>query len=346
MDPYTAQDMTSHYVRFRRTRSKEAAVVHLTVLAVPGCPNVKLLDQHLILALEGHQDVTISRHEVADQDQAVRWGMNGSPTLLVDGIDPFAGPGQHASLSCRLFRDGRGHSGGAPSVRQLREAIRYPVTVVADTDGESWLDALGRGGRGRVAPVERGLRAVHQAVLRSFAATGNPPDPEVLDEAGRPFHASQVLSELAEGDYLHLDQAGRIMAAYPFSTTATPHTVQISGGVTAYSMCAIDALGVAGMLDASVLIKSADPSTGEPISVAVDGSSTVWEPDTAVVFVGRAAIGCEGPSATICCGYMNFFTSHATAASWATAHPEIIGGILSQGRALEVGQQIFGQLLH
>ncbi len=139
-----------------------------------------------------------------------------------------------------------------------------------------------------MAPAEGGLRAVHQAVLRSFAARGNPPDPEVLDEAGAPFHASQVLRELAEGDYLYLDQAGRITAAYPFSATATPHTVQISGSVTAYSMCAIDALGVAGMLGASVLIKSADPCTGEPISVAVDGSSTVWEPDTAVVFVGRA----------------------------------------------------------
>ena len=85
---------------------------------------------------------------------------------------------------------------------------------------------------------------------------------------------------------------------------------------------------------------------GERIAVAVDGSKAVWEPDTAVVFVGRTASACEGSSAAICCGYMNFFTSHTTAAAWASAHPEIIGGILSQGRALEVGRQIFGQLLH
>jgi hypothetical protein len=42
---------------------------------------------------------------------------------------------------------------------------------------------------------------------------------------------------------------------------------------------------------------------------------------------------------------MNFFTSQATAEAWASAHPEITGGILSQSRALEVGEQIFGQLL-
>ena len=47
-----------------------------------------------------------------------------------------------------------------------------------------------------------------------------------------------------------------------------------------------------------------------------------------------------------CCGHMNFFTSHTTAAAWAGAHDEIIGGILSQGHALELGRQIFGQLLH
>jgi hypothetical protein len=100
------------------------------------------------------------------------------------------------------------------------------------------------------------------------------------------------------------------------------------------------------MLGASVMVNSADPSTGEPISVAVDGGSAVWEPDTAVVFAGYTASECAGPSAATCCGYMNFFTSHTTAAAWASAHPEITGGILSQGRALEVGQQIFGQLLH
>ena len=66
----------------------------------------------------------------------------------------------------------------------------------------------------------------------------------------------------------------------------------------------------------------------------------------AVVFAGRTVSGCAGPSATVCCGHMNFFTSHATAAGWASAHREVTGGILSQGRALEIGQQIFGQLLH
>ena len=86
--------------------------------------------------------------------------------------------------------------------------------------------------------------------------------------------------------------------------------------------------------------------TGDPISVTVNGRSAVWEPDTAVVFAGHTATTCAGPSATTCCGYINFFTSHTTAEAWASTHHEITGGILSQSRALEVGQQIFGPLLH
>lgn len=89
---------------------------------------------------------------------------------------------------------------------------------------------------------------MHQAVLRSFAATGRAPGRDLLAGASGPFDVAQVLAELADGDFLGLDQAGRISAAYPFSAVPTPHRVQIEGGASAYAMCAIDALGMARML--------------------------------------------------------------------------------------------------
>jgi hypothetical protein len=49
--------------------------------------------------------------------------MHGSPTLLIGGTDPFAAPGQAASLSCRLYRDDAGRAAPAPSVEALRTAI-------------------------------------------------------------------------------------------------------------------------------------------------------------------------------------------------------------------------------
>ena len=69
----------------------------LTVLAVPDCPNVVLLDERLAQVLEGRRDVSVSQQVIAGQDEAARRGMHGSPTILVDGVDTFAEPGQSAS---------------------------------------------------------------------------------------------------------------------------------------------------------------------------------------------------------------------------------------------------------
>ena len=99
------------------------------------------------------------------------------------------------------------------------------------------------------------------------------------------------------------------------------------------------------MVGLPVVIESADPSAGEPVTVHVDGASSIWSPATAVVYVGRADGGGAGPSASVCCGYMNFFVTTAAASAWAASHPEITGGILNQARALQTGIDIFGQLL-
>jgi hypothetical protein len=324
---------------------QEEFEMHVTVLAVPGCPNVALVEEQLASVLEGRPGVTVSRHVIADEAEAASRGMHGSPTILINGADPFAEPGQPASMSCRLDRGSDGRISGLPSAGQLRQAIEQAADSDAGADSPSWLDALGRGGRGRIAPSERGLRAVHQAVLRSFAQTGGPPETSLLEDAAAPFDAAQALAELAQGDFLCLDDAGRITVAYPFSALPTAHRVQIAGGASAYAICAIDALGIAPMVDSKAVIQSADPSTGRPITVTVDGSNSEWHPRTAVVFDGRTGSEHPGPSAEICCGYMNFFATRAAAAAWAHAHPAITGGILSQDRAIQVGKQIFGQLL-
>lgn len=94
-----------------------------------------------------------------------------------------------------------------------------------------------------------------------------------------------------------------------------------------------------------MVIESADPSTGEPVTVHVNGCASTWDPATAVVYVGRTGDGCAGLSASVCCGYMNFFASRSAAAEWAASHPQITGGILGQARALQTGIGIFGQLL-
>jgi Alkylmercury lyase len=319
--------------------------MQLTVLAVPGCPNAPVLGDRLAAVLDGRAGVLVSHQVISDEGEAARWGMHGSPTLLIDGADPFAERGQTPTMSCRLYRDENGQLSGAPSLGQLRQAIEQALAAAPGLGDRVWLDSLGRAGRGRVAPAERGLRAVHQAVLRSFVHTGAAPGISSLARHAAPFEMSQVLAELADGDFVCLDQAGQITAAYPFSAVPTRHRVQISGEATVFAMCAIDALGISAMTGRPLVIESADPATSEPVTVHVDGATSTWNPATAVVYVGRTGGQYAGPSATVCCGYMNFFATRAAASAWAASHPEISGGILGQARALQTGIGIFGQLL-
>ena len=124
-------------------------MVHLTVLAVPGCPNVALLEERLACVLGSRRDVTVSRHVIADEREAARRGMHGSPTILVDGADPFAGPGQAASVSCRCTGTATGGlaaprrwascarpSGSQPVLRRLHPArTGWMRSVVAGEGG-------------------------------------------------------------------------------------------------------------------------------------------------------------------------------------------------------------------
>lgn len=104
--------------------------MHLTILAVPGCPNAVLLEERVTSVLADHGHVTVSRHLITTAEEATRWGMHGSPTILVNGTDPFGGPGQAASMSCRLYRDTSGRITGAPSTAQLRRAIEQAAEAL------------------------------------------------------------------------------------------------------------------------------------------------------------------------------------------------------------------------
>jgi Alkylmercury lyase len=319
--------------------------MQLTVLAVPDCPHALVLDERLAAVLDGRPGISVTHEVICHEEDAARQGMGGSPTLLIDGTDPFAGPDQRPSISCRVYRDEHGQRSGSPSAAQLRRAIDRALTAAAKPTDPAWLDSLARTRSGRIAPADGGLRAVHQAVLRSFAETGSAPATTSLQAHAEPFDLAHVLAELADGDFLGIGENGQITTAYPFSAAPTAHRVQIAGKATVFAMCAIDALGISAMTGLPTVIKSTDPSTGEPVTVHVDGASSTWTPATAVVYVGHSASDCGGPSGSVCCSYMNFFASRAAAAAWASSHPQITGGILRQRGALRIGIGIFGRLL-
>lgn len=95
----------------------------LEVLYVRDCPNTTVLTGRLETLIVGRGDVSVERREISNQVEASRRGMAGSPTLLVDGVDPFAVVGQSPSLSCRLYTDESGAVSGSPSLAQLGAAL-------------------------------------------------------------------------------------------------------------------------------------------------------------------------------------------------------------------------------
>jgi hypothetical protein len=101
----------------------ESDSLELTLLTVPDCPNAATFEERLAAALAGRPDVVVRRREIAGEREAAEAGMHGSPTLLIDGVDPFAAPGQAPGLACRLYRDTAGQAEGAPPVEALRRAL-------------------------------------------------------------------------------------------------------------------------------------------------------------------------------------------------------------------------------
>jgi hypothetical protein len=90
-----------------------------------GCPHWRLAKERLARAVRyaGVGDVEITLVAVGDLEQATRAGLTGSPTILIDGVDPFAADNPATGISCRIYRTANGLS-GAPGVVRLTAALR------------------------------------------------------------------------------------------------------------------------------------------------------------------------------------------------------------------------------
>jgi hypothetical protein len=90
-----------------------------------GCPNWKVAQERLEVIAAERPDITLTRQLVETFDQAEQVGFHGSPSILVDGSDPFADPDAGVGLACRIYQTPDGPA-GAPTLRQLRAAVEHP----------------------------------------------------------------------------------------------------------------------------------------------------------------------------------------------------------------------------
>ncbi|MCT6782107.1 DsbA family protein [Streptomyces sp. CS7] len=100
----------------------------IEILLVPDCPNEKPAAESLRAALDslGLSDTTVTHRLIADQTEAEELGFTGSPTILINGRDPFTEAGRTPGLACRIYQTPEGLA-GLPSLDQLRQALSSAV---------------------------------------------------------------------------------------------------------------------------------------------------------------------------------------------------------------------------
>ena len=93
------------------------------LLYFDGCPNWTVADERLRVALatvgrEAHVEHVL----VESPEDAEATGFIGSPTIRVDGRDPFARGDEPVALACRIYITPQGPA-GSPTVDQLVEVL-------------------------------------------------------------------------------------------------------------------------------------------------------------------------------------------------------------------------------
>lgn len=92
----------------------------ITLLYFDGCPNWTLARDRLAAAIRraGLDEQSLRYRSVASPEGAEAVDFPGSPTILIDGRDPFGVDSAPIGYACRVYRTPAGPE-GAPSVEQL-----------------------------------------------------------------------------------------------------------------------------------------------------------------------------------------------------------------------------------
>ncbi len=105
---------------------EEAPARHraVTLRYFDGCPHWRFTYDLLRAALRKADmaDVEPVLEQVETEEDAQRLRFIGSPTILIDGRDPFAEPQASYGLTCRLYRTPEGLA-GSPTPEQFRAAL-------------------------------------------------------------------------------------------------------------------------------------------------------------------------------------------------------------------------------
>lgn len=97
--------------------------IEIELLVVPDCPNEAGAAALITTAVADlHVRAMVTHTVIATHDMALQRGFVGSPTILVNGSDPFAQFDTAVGLACRLYSTPDGLR-GLPTLLDLRQAL-------------------------------------------------------------------------------------------------------------------------------------------------------------------------------------------------------------------------------
>ncbi len=97
--------------------------MNITLQYFDSCPGWKLVDRHVKDIIEQRRlDASFDYQRIETSQDAEKYQFPGSPTLLIDGKDPFSTGLLPVGLACRTYATETGMA-PSPSVEQLEEAM-------------------------------------------------------------------------------------------------------------------------------------------------------------------------------------------------------------------------------
>lgn len=291
------------------------------LLLVKGCPHADLARERLVTALAevgSNAGITERIISTTAEAEAVRFG--GSPTVLVDGHDPFPTSGS-SGLTCRLYPTAAG-SDGAPPVPDLVVALRRAA------DGQL-ANPLGADD-----DPSADLRwAAFDALLE-----GRPVPPDRI--AAALSLPSGVIDELLTSPSAHglIDLAdGQVVGVNGLTLLPTPHRLDM-GGLTFHTWCAIDVIGIPAALRSDALVTS-ESVDGGVVTIRLRAG----EPDPQFEALMWLPGGpCTDLRADFC-GAANLFADRAALDRWLADRGHPAGRAIAIEEAAELGMSWWGR---
>lgn len=95
--------------------------MNVELLYFDDCPNWKVAAER-VDEIASRRGATVERRLVTTPEEAEAARFRGSPTILIDGEDPFAVGDEPFGLACRVYQTPDGPA-GSPTVEQLEAVI-------------------------------------------------------------------------------------------------------------------------------------------------------------------------------------------------------------------------------